>query len=243
MATTRPFGVSTFLFRNQRLVREHLLDIAAHGFETVELFAARTHLDYENPAVVADVQQWLGEAGLTVAAVQVPAGDDPEQALLVARRLSIGVLVVQAGAPRETARLVDRLAAAAAPLGVTVAIDSSSMTPPGSLVHFVEEGVDAPAVGVGLDFGRAHADGDLIDAIETVSGHLAAAHVHDSRGRTDEHLAPFDGTIEWPSAMTAVRKIGYDGPLVFDVAARGATRDALQKLQRARQRLEKMLQL
>ena len=62
----RQFGVSTHLYHGQRLSREHLLEIAAHGFETVEVFATRTHFDYHNPAAVADLQQWLAEAGLTL---------------------------------------------------------------------------------------------------------------------------------------------------------------------------------
>ena len=60
----RQFGVSTHLYHSQRLSREHLLEIAAHGFERVEVFATRTHFDYHNPAAVADLQQWLAEAGL-----------------------------------------------------------------------------------------------------------------------------------------------------------------------------------
>ena len=54
-------------------------------------------------------------------------------------------------------------------------------------------------------------DGDLVDAIETVSEHLITTHVHDNGGRTDDHLVPFDGTIDWPAALTAVQKVGYDG--------------------------------
>ena len=50
----RQFGVSTRLYRHQRLSREHLAEIAAHGFETVEVVADRTHVDFHNPAVVAD---------------------------------------------------------------------------------------------------------------------------------------------------------------------------------------------
>src|SRR6185503_7880697 len=100
----------------------------------------------------------------------------------------------------------------ASPLDVHVAVEviPNELSRAGSLVHFVEEDIDAPAVGVCLDFGHAHMDGDLLDAIETVSGHVIATHVHDNRGRTDDHLVPFAGTIDWPAAMTAVQKIGYD---------------------------------
>ena len=41
----RNFGVSTHLYHGQRLSRDHLLEIAAHGFEAVEVFATRTHFN------------------------------------------------------------------------------------------------------------------------------------------------------------------------------------------------------
>ena len=44
----RRFGVSTHLFHEQRLTREHLVHVAAHGFEAVELFATRSHFDYHD---------------------------------------------------------------------------------------------------------------------------------------------------------------------------------------------------
>src|SRR5439155_25090058 len=115
----RQFGISTHLYHTQRLGRDHLLEIAAHGFETVELFATRTHFDYHNPASVADLQQWLAEAGLTLHGVHAPIGEsfsargwgppltlaatdgarrayalaEAERALHIGRRIPFGVLV------------------------------------------------------------------------------------------------------------------------------------------------------
>ncbi len=48
------FGVSTHLFHEHRLSREHLVHIAAHGFEVVELFATRAHFDYKSPEAIAE---------------------------------------------------------------------------------------------------------------------------------------------------------------------------------------------
>ena len=42
------FGVSTHLYHDARLDRDHLVEIAAHGFEAVEIFATRTHVDYHD---------------------------------------------------------------------------------------------------------------------------------------------------------------------------------------------------
>lgn len=232
VTATRQFGVSTRLYRQERLSRGHLAEIAAHGFEAVEVVAARTHVDFHNPAVVADLQQWLAEAGLVLHGVHVPAGtpvEDIEPALFIARRIAMNVLVVQAGRPREAAREVERLAGLAAPLGVRIAVDSSSssMSPVGSLVHFVES-LEAHA-GIGFDFDHAERRGDLIDAIEAVSEHLVTTHL------------PLDGAIDWAAALTAVQKVGYEGPFVFDLARRGPAQETLQRARKAREGLERML--
>jgi len=277
----RRFGVSTQLYHGQRLTRDHLLAIAQHGFDSVELFATKTHFDYHNPAAVADLQQWLADAGLDLHSVHAPVSDsyvggrwglpltlasiDPDvragavaeatQALFVARRIPIQVLVVHLGLPRSLSpapgdnnrdgarRSVEELQGLAAPLGVRVAVEiiPNELSRAGSLVHFVEEDLDDVDVGVCLDFGHAHMDGDLLDAIETVSGHVITTHVHDNHGRTDDHLVPFDGTIDWPAAMIAVQKIGYDQTLLFELAARGSPKDTLVRAQRAREKLARLL--
>ena len=273
--------MSTHLYHGQRLSRDHLLAIAQHGFEAVELFATRTHFDYHNPTAVGDLQQWLADAGLELHGVHAPVTDsyvggrwgppltlasaEPEaraaalveaqQALFIARRIPIQVLVVHLGLPRTQSpspgdnnrdgarRSVEELQRLASPLGVRVAVEviPNELSRAGSLVHFVEEDLDAPEVGICLDFGHAHMDGDLLDAIETVSGHVITTHVHDNHGRTDDHLVPFDGTIDWPAAMTAVQKIGYDQTLLFEIASHRSPVDTLMRAQRAREKLERLL--
>lgn len=276
----RAFGVSSHLYHNYRLGREHLLEIAAHGFEKVELFATRTHFDYHNPAAIADLQQWLAEAGLELHGVHAPIGesftggqwgpalslasadadrraramDEAERALQIGRRIPFGVLVAHLGLPRSqqptsadnsrdaARRSIEALQRLAEPLGVQVALEviPNELSRPGSLVHFIEEVLEAP-VGICLDFGHAHMEGDVVEAIETVSEHLITTHVHDNRARTDEHLVPFEGSIDWPAALTAVQKVGYDGTLLLEIAAHGSATDTLQKAQMARRRMEQLL--
>ena len=69
------FGISTHVFHEWSLTREHLVDVAGQGFEALELFATRTHFDYHNPANVGSLQVWLAEAGLELAAVHAPITD------------------------------------------------------------------------------------------------------------------------------------------------------------------------
>jgi sugar phosphate isomerase/epimerase len=273
--------VSTHLYHNVRLGREHLVEIGAHGFEKVELFATRSHFDYHNPSAVADLQQWLAEAGLELHGVHAPVGEsfsggrwgpllslaspdaeararameETERALQIARRIPFGVFVVHLGVPRShptaaadnsrdaARRSVNDLQRLAEPLGVRLALEviPNELSRPAPLVHFIETGLDTTAVGICLDFGHAHMEGDLVDAVETVSEHLVTTHVHDNRGRTDDHLLPFEGTIDWPAALTAVQKIGYEGTLLLEIAGHGAPRETLQGARTARARMEKLL--
>src|SRR5262245_55282369 len=71
----RRFGVSTHLYHGHRLTRDHLLEIAGHGFETVEVLATRTHFDYHSPSAVADLQSWLADAGLDLHGIHAPITD------------------------------------------------------------------------------------------------------------------------------------------------------------------------
>ena len=275
----RQFGVSTRLYRHQRLTRDHVFEIAAHGFETVEVFAERTHLDYHNPSVVADLQQWLAEARLELHSVHAPVSDpaggrpgeymsiasadtkaralamaEVERALQIARRIPMKVFVVHLGWPRThkgfggsnrdaARRSLEALFEIAEPLGVELAVEviPNDLSRAGSLVNLAEEDLESAEIGICLDLGHAHLDGDLVDAIEVVSGHLACVHVHDNHGRADDHLMPFEGTIDWPAAMTALQKVGYDGALIFEAASRGRSRDTLARARDVRRRMENMM--
>jgi len=123
--TARRFGVSTHLFHEHRLDREHLVHIAAHGFETVEVFATRSHFDYRSEEAIAALEEWLSETRLELHSVHAPAfeafrhgqwvgafsnasGDETrrkaalgeaEAALRVAARIPFPYLVVHLGMP------------------------------------------------------------------------------------------------------------------------------------------------
>ena len=65
--------------------------------------------------------------------------------------------------------------------------------------------------------------------------------MHDNRGRTDDHLVPFEGTIDWPAALTAIQKVGYDGTLhARDRRPRLGEGHAAAR-RKARERMERLL--
>jgi sugar phosphate isomerase/epimerase len=65
--------------------------------------------------------------------------------------------------------------------------------------------------------------------------------VHDNRGRSDDHLLPFDGTIDWAGTLLAVQKIGYDGPFMFEIVPNGSTKETLAKARDTREQMEQLL--
>ena len=71
----RRFGVSTHLFHETRLSREHLADIAGHGFDAVEVFATRAHFDYHDPRAVAQLAEWLSDLRLSFHSMHAPIVD------------------------------------------------------------------------------------------------------------------------------------------------------------------------
>jgi sugar phosphate isomerase/epimerase len=121
----RRFGVSTHLFHEHRLNREHLVHIAAHGFEAIEVFATRSHFDYRDDRAIEELAEWLSDTSLELHSVHAPivdalrngrwvgsfsnaSGDEPrrqlalaeaEAALAVARRIPFRYLVVHLGMP------------------------------------------------------------------------------------------------------------------------------------------------
>jgi sugar phosphate isomerase/epimerase len=275
------FGISTHLFHNHPLGEQHLRDVAAHGFDRIELFATRGHFDYHDPATIAALGRWLGATGVRLHSVHAPivesltgtrwgpaysnattdqaarqlAVQEAIAAVEIARTVPYEYLVVHLGLPssqapsradndREQARRsVEQIHEAARPLGVRLALEviPNELSTPDSLVQMIEDDLESPDIGICLDFGHASLMGDLVDAIETTAGHLITTHVHDNRGQADDHLAPFDGTIDWLPALMAVQKIGYEGTLLFELQSTEPPRTVLEHAATVRRRFEQIL--
>jgi len=176
-------------------------------------------------------------------------------AVEIARTVPYEYLVVHLGIPssqgpapsdndREQARRsIEQIHEAAVPLRVRLALEviPNELSTADSLVQMIEEDLELRDVGICLDFGHAALMGDVVDAIETVSGHLVTTHVHDNRGKEDDHLAPFDGSIDWLAALMAVQKVGYEGTLLFELQGAQPPETVLERGAAARRRFDRIL--
>lgn len=277
------FGISTHLYHGERLQREHLDEIASFGFETVELFATRSHFDYHDLRACEQLADWVKASGLELHSIHAPivkslidgqwgapysnamadeavrqlAVRETDAALNIARRIPTRFVVVHlgtpdaqqpppddndAGAARRSFEEIQRLAA---PLGVMTALEviPNDISRASALVRLLEDDLDLPDTGICMDFGHAFLHGDVVDAIEVCSGHVVTTHVHDNDGKVDSHLTPFDGAIDWPSALMAMRKVGYEGVFMFELPTYDYTPPGavLERARRVRRRFEQIL--
>jgi sugar phosphate isomerase/epimerase len=189
------------------------------------------------------------------AAARDEAIRETSAAIAAARQLGCETIVVHLGLPRgqkipagdndagAVRRSLDTLVDTASSAGVALALEvipNDLSSPPALLEWFDAELEEVPA-GICLDFGHAHLMGGTVDAAEMLAGHVITTHVHDNRGTTDDHLVPFAGSIDWPMTLAAMWKIGYTGPLVFEVADHGDAAAVLDRAVAARTRLQSIL--
>ena len=66
----------------------------------------------------------------------------------------------------------------------------------------IEDDLEGADVGICMDVGHAFMMGDLADAIETCSRAIWSRRTcTTTTARSDDHLAPGEGSIDWPAAL------------------------------------------
>jgi sugar phosphate isomerase/epimerase len=145
--------------------------------------------------------------------------------------------------PRSASRSLDAIVEASASAGVALALEviPNSLSTAPALADWLASDHEWGATGVCLDVGHAHLTGGAAEAIELLSGHILTTHIHDNKGRADDHLVPFDGTIDWAATMMAFSKVGYAGPLMFELPDHGDAEAVLAAAVRARRRIGAIL--
>lgn len=75
-----------------------------------------------------------------------------------------------------------------------------------------------PIFGICWDFGHAHLSSiNQCEALRALGKDLKALHVADNRGKTDDHLAPYFGTIVWEPIMKTLEEIEYEGDFTYEI--------------------------
>ncbi len=144
------------------------------------------------------------------------------RSLDICQYLGIPILVVHPtkGGVEENDRAYKKYVDEAEQKNVILAFENlnadDEMTQVQQLVQLVES-FNSRSVGICYDTGHAHQRGhDLADDIRQMGRYLVATHIADNKGKEDEHLLPFYGTIDWDAVIKALHEIKYTGDLTYE---------------------------
>jgi sugar phosphate isomerase/epimerase len=205
-----------------------------------------------------------GGAPLSITEVErvrrIEAMDELKRVIDVAEELPFSRLILHMGGNREAAdprkrdaafSSLEHLVLHARHVGVTIAVENttSEMGDPAYLRAFVDE-TRLTGLRFNFDIGHAHlAEGPEDERIEKAFAQLSAlavsAHIHDNHGDKDEHLPPYEGSINWEAAVKTLKtaaepgialtlelkeKAGHDAPSTAEQLA--AASESLDRFER-----------
>jgi sugar phosphate isomerase/epimerase len=165
---------------------------------------------------------------------RIEAMDELKRAIDVAEDIPFSRMIFHMGGPRENSdprkrdaafSSLEHLILHARHLGVTICLENttSEMGAPAYLRAFVDE-TRLTDLRFNFDIGHANladgAEGDRIaESFAPLKDLVAGVHIHDNHGEKDEHLPPYDGSIDWESAVKLLKSApgGENVPLTLEL--------------------------
>jgi sugar phosphate isomerase/epimerase len=92
-----------------------------------------------------------------------------------------------------------------------------------------------------FDIGHAHIEEGVGPSFEAMRDHVVSSHIHDNHGDKDEHLVPFDGTIDWDAVLRGFTDAAQMISMVLEIKGQGATPPSLAQISAACDKLEEKL--
>lgn len=183
---------------------------------------------------------------------RIEAMDELKRAIDVSEDLRFSRMVLHMGGSRETAdprkrdaafSSLEHLVLHAHHAGVTLAVENtnSEMGDPAYLRAFVDE-TRLTGLRFNFDIGHAHlSDGPAEERLEKSFAPMrdlaVSVHLHDNHGEKDEHLPPYDGTIDWGAAIPLLKTTPIENfPIVLELKEKFGTDSpaAVEQLSAAR---------
>jgi sugar phosphate isomerase/epimerase len=237
------FGISTQIHRRQAVTVDTLESIRRAGFERLELFCNRPHFDFHDRSLMRSIGRWFQENALPAPSFHLPfmenvgptqkiwisvleperrlretAIDEIKRSLELADHVRPAYVVMHLGNPGESFTPVtfDFAYSAIVQIRAFAGVDVMIENIPNdiSTIARIEEFkavAQLSNIGICYDTGHGHLQGNT-NGFE----HIQTTHVHDNNGHKDEHLWPFEGTLEWPALIEKLILANYKGPFVFE---------------------------
>jgi sugar phosphate isomerase/epimerase len=179
---------------------------------------------------------------------RVDAVDEVKRALDVAETIPFRYLVQHMGSSRQSAdsrsldaafSSLEHLALFAKQRGVTIALENtpSEIGAPAWLAQFIKE-TRLNDLKFCFDIGHAHIGEGVGPSFELMRDRVATTHIHDNHGEKDEHLRPYEGTIDWDTALDALAGAPEPLPLVLELKGQASGEPSLDQIRAGFDKLE-----
>jgi len=179
------------------------------------------------------------------------AVDEVKRALEVAETVPFEFLVQHIGQGRDDAdpkkfeaafNSLEHLILFAKQRGVTIALENTpnELGSPESLHQFVKE-TRLNGVKFCFDIGHAHIDSNVNTAFEIMRERVVTTHIHDNYGEKDEHLLPYEGSIDWDEARELFSATPRALPIVIELKEQTGGAPALDQVRSAFDKIEENL--
>jgi len=235
---------SHFDYRSPQAMRElaawldhHVLCVhSMHAPTSRELGATREN---SSPISISDLERVR----------RLDAVDEVKRALEVSEAIPFRFLILHLGAGREAEdprrteaamSSLEHLCLYAKQRSVVIAIENMTgdYASPSALRQFV---TDARLHDLRLcfDIGHAHLWEGVRPAFEAMRDLVVTTHLHDNSGERDDHLFPYQGSIDWDAALAALATAEQELPLVLEVRESPAETQPIRAALAAFERLER----
>lgn len=126
--------------------------------------------------------------------------------------------------------------------GVTIALQNTpnEIGSPTSLVQFVKD-THLHNLRFCFDIGHAHIEGGAVAGYHLMRDQVVTAHIHDNNGEKDEHMLPWDGTIDWDAVFAEFGAAPEPLPLVLELKETATGSPSLDQIRAVFDKIEKQL--
>lgn len=179
--------------------------------------------------------------------LRINSMEEIKRAIEVAERLPFKYMILHLGLPEEEYQIekydaaltsLEHLKIYAKERGVQILLENvpNELTTPERLLQFIQY-TRMDDMRICFDTGHAHMTCGVQAAFQILKERIVSTHINDNNHEKDDHFLPFEGGIDWESAVRDFRTVDGQFPVLFELRNYGT---ALATLGRLREVITKM---
>ena len=242
--------------------------IADAGFEAVSLAWEPAHIDYKTPNGQKEILQLTRRYGLMIESIHAPwrtelgVLDDKWRqheilsniaAIAAAGNMGVEYVIIHAGwgdsninskKINATLKSMSELSKCAIKNNVKLAVENLQGKSSRLLTERILQEFPQKHIGFCHDTGHEHCSQECFKALESMGNRLFCTHVHDDTGcGNDDHLLPYEGTIDWGLYVSIMSKLDYSGCLLIEAIKNrnDGFKNSMEFLREAKIRIDRLI--